>query len=185
MKKPSEQQLSSWVNGDLLAKELSEVEAWASQFPDEASQAVEGLMDDSLLKDHIHASIEPPHVDFFHSKLAQKIQQEQEVAKSELNPKSSMFTLLFRWFAAPAALGLMVMCFFLGVQYQAGSKEVNLVYVPSDEVTVTQYETSEATMILLDGLEPVSDDFFKKITMIHDEKPFTTVSAKSGDNNYF
>ena len=63
----------------------------------------------------------------------------------------------------------MVVCFFLGTQFAQKEKVAggvakkvessdNLVYVPSEKVSVCQFDSEVATVIVLDGLDPIADD---------------------------
>ncbi len=188
--KPSEKQLSEWVNGNLTGAELSQVEKWADECPDEAIIYVESV-EVSQIKGVLPNSIEPPYADFFNAKLAKEIAALDEISAPStnnvpLNPKKTVLSSFWLWLAAPSALALMALCFLLGMNFQTfGTQQENLVYVPSERVKVTQMYTEEASMIVLEGLEPLSDDLLEPISQHESKRDFKTISVQRTESNFF
>ena len=90
------------------------------------------------------------------------------VAQEVLTPQPSITSKL-QWLFVPFALAAMAACFVLGTQFAQKEKigggvakktesSENLVYVPSEKVSVRQFDSKVATVIVLDGLEPIADD---------------------------
>lgn len=194
--KPSEQQLSDWVRGNLTGSALSQVEKWADDFPDEAVMCVEALEDletleERPLKGALPSSVEPPYADFFNAKLAKEIKalgssHAARVEKGSMPSRISAISRRWLWFAAPSALAIMALCFLLGMNFRTlGAQQENLVYVPSERVKVTQMYTEEASMIVLDGLEPLGDDLLEPVSEHKSESEFKTISIQRPEQYYF
>jgi len=163
MNQPDKETILMWINGELAEDVLHDVEAWADENPTMASKLVADLEDPCLSKASIPAEIEPPYPDFLNARIQQAIETEE---KFEVRQNTTLLER-FKWFLAPAVCVAMAVCFLLGTQFGVQEngekvvvipKEENLVYVPSETVSVKQYDSEEATVIILNGLEPIEDD---------------------------
>lgn len=193
MKTPEKEMLQKWVNGELSNdSQLAEVEKWADANPDEASRLL-GELEQGIDLSIVDAELEPPYPDFFNAKL------EQEIAKLEKPVPStatnSSLRESFNWLLAPVAALAMVGCFFLGFQFKRETiKPVRAVvenlpveayvYVPHESVTVDVYDSDTASMVVLDGLEPIADDDIAMLNVSEPEKSVRLISAEERDIMY-
>ena len=183
MKPPEKELLHQWIAGNLEGESLIQVEKWADENPALASSMVGELEEPMEILATVPASLEPPYADFLNSKIEQQIKQ--STATAPVAAKSSLIEKV-RWVLAPVAIGGMALCFFMGTQFAATSHEEivhdatsikveHTVYVPNESVVVEVMDSEEASMIILDGLEPISDD---DLTMVNYTAPDKADSVK-------
>ncbi len=170
MTTPNQQQLSEWMAGELQGEDLVAIERWADAHPDEATTLI-GQLDSPMAEmAALESSVEPPHAEFFNSKLQQRIESEVETQVTAPVAKPGMMGRI-KWFLAPVAIAGMAVCFFLGTQFHnheattggelAGETPAavgNVIYVPNVAVTASQTDNEDVTMIVLEGLDPLADD---------------------------
>jgi len=164
--KPNQDLLSKWMAGELEGDQLAQVEAWADANPSEAeSEAGKFSLE---LSSVIPAEVEPPYPEFFNSKLQHEIEELERTAATPVKPTGISLMQKLRWLFAPAAAGAMALCFYAGTKVATPatstgttpvaevSKEAEI-YVPNGGVTAAVFDSQEAEVIVLDGLEPIPD----------------------------
>jgi len=169
---PDEATLTLWMDGELEGDALARVEAWAKDHPELLAQrdAVRAMSES--IKSHVPVSVEPPYPDFFNQRIMRHIEEESAAggASSKGDGGLSWRGLVGRWAAIPVAAGAMLLCFYLGLQL--GDRPVlpartvavspqPLIYTPDGDVSAEIFnsEDGQATVIVLDGLEDIPDDF--------------------------
>lgn len=183
MNQPEKETIIAWMNGELKGDALSSIESWADENPAMAEKLSVELESSFDACAGIPQQLEPPHPDFLNAKIRQVIEQGELAATvPEITMTSDGVFSKLQWLLAPLSLAAMALCFFLGTQYAdkantAGAvakiegnekDEDNVVYVPSEEVSVEQFDSDLATVIILEGLEPIADD---DLAMLSKEAP--------------
>jgi len=169
MKQPDIDILNQWFSGELEGELLSQVESWANENPELAESMATEFMQPVVELEHLYQPDDVPYPDFFNKKLEQQIfVQEASLEEAAVIGSKPRWMQRLSWLFAPVALAAMALCFYLGTQYSSGPSSVPvmastrveplLIYVPSESVKVEVIESEDASMIVLDGLEPFSDD---------------------------
>ena len=169
---PDEAMLTLWTDGELDGDELARVELWAQDHPELLVErdAVRAMQ--SSIQANMPASVEPPYADFFNLRILRAI--ENEKAESGVRVRSTgsqwMGSKFNKWLALPAAAAAMLMCFYMGTQVSpmpeslapmAAVSAKPAIYMPDGDVRANIFSSDDngATVIVLEGLEDIPDDF--------------------------
>ena len=169
---PDEAMLTLWTDGELNGDELARVELWAQDHPELLVErdAVRAMQ--SSIQANMPASVEPPYADFFNLRILRAI--ENEKAESGVRVRSTgsqwMGSKFNKWLALPAAAAAMLMCFYMGTQVSpmpeslapmAAVSAKPAIYMPDGDVRANIFSSDDngATVIVLEGLEDIPDDF--------------------------
>ena len=169
---PDEAMLTLWTDGELNGDELARVELWAQDHPELLVErdAVRAMQ--SNIQANMPASVEPPYADFFNLRILRAI--ENEKAESGVRVRSTgsqwMGSKFNKWLALPAAAAAMLMCFYMGTQVSpmpeslapmAAVSAKPAIYMPDGDVRANIFSSDDngATVIVLEGLEDIPDDF--------------------------
>ncbi len=167
MNRPDEKTLNRWLEGELEGEELRKIDAWAETHAGDLDNEFKCEIGWEALNDEMMSAIpestEPPYPEFFNSKIQQAILDEMPATNVEL-PASSLWQKL-RLVVAPAAISALV-AFYAGTQMQNSQatdpsevvSEESSVYVPHTGIVAAISESNEATEIILNGLNPISDE---------------------------
>jgi hypothetical protein len=155
---PDEAMLTLWIDGELSGDELAAVRAMQSN-----------------IQANMPASVEPPYADFFNQRILQAIENEKAESAARVRSTGSQWlgNKLNKWLALPAAAAAMVMCFYMGTQVShmpdsvapvAAVSAVSVepaIYMPDGDVRANIFSSDDngATVIVLEGLEDIPDDF--------------------------
>ena len=172
---PDEAMLTLWIDGELSGDELAQVELWAQDHPELLAErdAVRAMQ--SNIQANMPASVEPPYADFFNQRILQAIENEKAESAGRVRSTGSQWlgNKLSKWLALPAAAAAMVMCFYMGTQVShmpdsvapvAAVSAVSVepaIYMPDGDVRANIFSSDDngATVIVLEGLEDIPDDF--------------------------
>jgi len=175
MKRPNEEILRSWLDGELEGEELQNMEAWAEVHAAELDEEFKCEIGWNVLNgdivDSLPTSVDPPYPEFFNTKLKQAILKEEslkqpvKMSETVVHSGVSSFWQKFRLMIAPAGIAALV-AFYAGTQMRAdqpsGKIETvtvdNSIYVPVSGVVAEVSSSEDATEIVLKGLAPISDD---------------------------
>ena len=151
---PDEAMLTLWTDPELLVER----------------DAVRAMQ--SSIQANMPASVEPPYADFFNLRILRAI--ENEKAESGVRVRSTgsqwMGSKFNKWLALPAAAAAMLMCFYMGTQVSpmpeslapmAAVSAKPAIYMPDGDVRANIFSSDDngATVIVLEGLEDIPDDF--------------------------
>lgn len=170
--KPDETLLALWVEDELAGSDLAGVEQWAAGQPDWLARREDSRAWRSLIHRALPAEEEPPHLEFFHARIARAAAQEgparasqAPAAARERRPWSSLGLPL-------AAAAGMALCFWAGTRFGGPPPAAPAppvvsrpapggtnVYVPEQGVKAKVYESaeSESVVIVLDGVQAIPD----------------------------
>ena len=172
---PDEAMLTLWIDGELSGDELAQVELWAQDHPGLLAErdAVRAMQ--SNIQANMPASVEPPYADFFNQRILQAIENEKAESAGRVRSTGSQWlgNKLNKWLALPAAAAAMVMCFYMGTQVSHMPDSVApvavvsavsvepAIYMPDGDVRANIFSSDDngATVIVLEGLEDIPDDF--------------------------
>lgn len=169
---PDEAMLTLWIDGELNGDELARVESWAQDHPELLAErdAVRAMQ--SNIQANMPASVEPPYADFFNQRILQAIENEKAESAASVRSTGSqwMGSKFNKWLALPAAAAAMVMCFYMGTQVSHMPESVApiaavsaepAIYMPDGDVRANIFSSDDngATVIVLEGLEDIPDDF--------------------------
>lgn len=160
-----EELLTRWIDDALAEDERRELEELLAAEP-----GLNHLKDDFLelrgrLREAIPAATEPPYPDFFNSHLERHLESLRQGGGEPSRSGSPLLSRLWSWWLAPAAAASLVVAFLAGMYSQPGSvppplAEATAAYSPLANVTAeaVQDESLDATVIVLSGLEELSDE---------------------------
>ena len=190
---PDEEALTLWMDGELSGDALIQVEHWAQDHPELLAERDAIVAMNAKIAEHTPSSIEPPYPEFFNQQLLRQIQHQQEVT-SNVDQSTTKQSFWKPWLAFPATAAAMGLCFFLGMQTSQNKTEntasqleaqLPYVYTPDSAVSANLYrsENHDATIILLNGLEEMPDDF-NIANSANDLEYFIASSTFSSDSSY-
>jgi len=169
---PDEAMLTLWTDGELNGDELARVELWAQDHPELLVErdAVRAMQ--SSIQANMPASVEPPYADFFNLRILRAIENEKAESAASVRSTGSqwMGSKFNKWLALPAAAAAMLMCFYMGTQVSpmpeslapmAAVSAKPAIYMPDGDVRANIFSSDDngATVIVLEGLEDIPDDF--------------------------
>jgi anti-sigma factor RsiW len=171
---PDETKLALWLDDELTAEELAAFEMSIRGHPEHFAAREEVRRWRQTVAAAIPASEEPPHPDFFSSRISRVIRESVPAAA----PAVERGRFSWRTFLMPvAACAGMVLAFIGGMKTQsAGPTEIDvtgapkaipvdpILYTPDSAVTAEWFASNEAsaTVIVLGGIDAIPDtmDFF-------------------------
>ena len=168
-KEPDETTLTLWIDGELEGEELRRVEAWAQEHPELLAERDAIREMNASIRESVPANVEPPYADFFNQRILRQIEEEQRMNAPAVSRRSKR--PFWQWLTAPAAVAVMVLCFYMGTRVSApvsthtpemvAFSDVPSVYTPDGSVSADMFraEDANATIIVLKGLEDIPDDF--------------------------
>ena len=172
-KVPDETMLTLWMDGELDGDELARMESWAQDHPELLAErdAVQAMS--ASIKAIVPSSVEPPYPDFFNQRILRRVDDETTILTAKKNAHNGyrpFGSKLSRWLAFPTAAGAMALCFYLGTQMDDGPERMgpaiavdtkSNIYTPDGDVTAAMFSSEDdgATIIVLEGLEDIPDDF--------------------------
>lgn len=169
---PNPAELTLWMDGELTGDDLARVESWAKNNPEYLAEreAIQAMQSD--IRSSIPASVEPPYADFFNQRILRAIEDERgDESEQKLAIGFAAIAGKFsKWLALPAAAVAMLICFYMGTQVSlvpdpmAPVVKVSAkpaIYMPDGNVraNVVSPQNNGATVIVLEGLEDIPDDF--------------------------
>ena len=158
-----EELITRWIDSELNPKEKIEFEKLYDARPDfYNSLRVEANASKDLLKSSFEFEKEIPYGDFFNNQIRKKIQDDD----FDSNSSSGFLFDVLTWLRSPCTWAATA-CFiaFILVNPQSGvNGEDNIIvstYSPDPSVSIVSAEFNEkanATVIVLEGLDPVPDE---------------------------
>ena len=158
-----EELITRWIDGELDQKEKIEFEKLYDARPDfYNSLRAEANASKDLLKGSFEFEKEIPYGDFFNNQIRKKIQDDD----FDSNSSSGFLFDVLAWLRSPLTWAATA-CFiaFISVNPQSGvNGDDNIIvstYSPDPSVSIVSAEFNEkanATVIVLEGLEPVPDE---------------------------
>jgi hypothetical protein len=163
---PDELTLALWLDDELSGSDLSAVEAWAADHPEQIQLRDEVRQWRSMVSAALPASEEPPYPDFFNSRVLQGIRQQ---TPSEVLEKKKPF-FWKTWLMPAAACAGMALTFLVGRQSHSLSQSplaavapsmisAPEVYTPESGVDAESFASADAsaTVIVLNGVTAIPD----------------------------
>ena len=184
--KPDDQTLMLWMDDELDTAEQAVVDAWSLQNPDwlEKRQSLRNWR--ASLQSVFVAEAEPPFVDFFHAKLQRSLEQQTDKVPSMAVPSMAAPTVIPFWrrFAMPAAAAAAIAIAFLAGRTSGNAPhpaENIVTYTPEEGVHAEYFveSPSEGTVIVLNGVADISDQFTIPDTAIIDQNHEPTKESAS------
>lgn len=177
MKKPSEELITKWMDGELEGRQLAEVEAYAAHHPELEEERAWLQSTRQGLREVFVADAKVPHEEFFLSRIRHEIEMSGET-EEPLKQSSSSDSVVGiaekkaarggggwrrRWLMPlGAAAAALVVGWVIGVQGPKDETAVlakgkgtggeGVVYAPSLAVNAELIDSDSATIIVLDGL---------------------------------
>jgi hypothetical protein len=174
MKTPSEENhdLIRWLDDEMTVGERREFEAnWQSD-PELAAEAESMRWLSERLKAHLPAEIPVPHADFFNSQIQARIAQMEvddarERAETAASTTSRFLWLRLPWLAGAAAAALAIVGLVWTQSGSSGCSTILSTYTPnpSMKALVIEHVDAVATVLLLEGLDPIPAE--KKVVGFH------------------
>ena len=169
MKTPFEENhdLIRWLDGEMSPAERAAFETTLQNDPQLAAEAADMQKLSLSLKEHLPAELPVPHADFFNSQIQVRIAQlELDDARAASQRGESAISRFMQWLRTPwffgaAATALLVAGFaWLQIGAASGTTEILSSYTPNPAVHAETYHSSEAqaTVLMLEGLEPIPAD---------------------------
>ena len=163
-----EELLTRWMDDKLSGEELAELDPILSEYPELHEEREEYLRLQKELREAIPMEADPPYPDFFNSHLERQI-RELDQAQEQAAPRRSVGALdrMKIWWMAPAGTAAVVMAFLLGMKSAQPDLENVMINATGSEVysplasvstEVILDEDSEATLLVVEGLDPLSDN---------------------------
>lgn len=162
-----EELMVRWMDDELSAQELGELEPYLDADPElRVMQNGHREMQGRLRKAFQEGDV--PYGDFFQTKLQRAVEFERH--DSAIAKKKSSWRDALRWSLAPVSVGALALAFLAGTKVThepAGSARVvavtvdSVVYTPEGGVSANFFQQRESgtSVIMLEGLQPLPDDF--------------------------
>ncbi|WP_411826221.1 hypothetical protein [Luteolibacter sp. AS25] len=165
---PDETKLALWLDDELSGAELAEMEAWASERPEQLAAREELRAFRNMISENLPSSEEPPFPDFFNSRVIQGIRDEQSEEEANAPAPAVRSTRAFwrSWLVPMAACAGMAFAFVVGKQSTKTNQPLAVVptlspvvYTPEDGVDAQWFNSKDAsaTVILLSGVTDIPD----------------------------
>lgn len=164
---PDETLLALWLDDELHGAELTEMEAWAADKPEQMAAREKLRSFRAMVAENIPASEEPPYPDFFLTRIQQGIRDSEVAeipAKTAAAPAAEPFWKA--WLMPLAACAGMVLAFGIGKKSHESNQGVAgvpsfapVVYTPEEGVDAEWFSSSPAgaTVIVLEGIAAIPD----------------------------
>ena len=163
---PDETTIALWLDDELTGEELAAMDTWAVTEPAQLKARAEIRHWRETISAHVDSSVEPPHGDFFNSRIMQTIRDQAPVPTM---PAKRIF-LWRSWFMPATACVGMILTFWVGKLSQSptefdvtGAPRAIIVdpvlYTPDISVDAEWFASSEAsaTVIVLNGTSAIPD----------------------------
>jgi len=166
MKTPSDENhdLIRWLDGEMTADERRTFEATLQNDPELAAEAESMRQLSESLKTHLPAEMPVPHADFFNSQIQVRIAQMDLDEAREREKAAASTASWFPWLrmpwlagAAAAAAAFAIAGLVWTQNSSSGTSTIASTYTPNPAVHAQVFHSSDAqaTVLMLDGLEPV------------------------------
>ena len=164
MKTPSEENhdLIRWLDGEMTADERRAFEATLQNDPELAAEAESMRQLSESLKTHLPAEMPVPHADFFNSQIQVRIAQMElddarEREKAAESTAGWLSWLRMPWLAGAAAAAFTIAGLVWTQNSSTGTSTIASTYTPNPSVHAQVFHSADAqaTVLMLDGLEPV------------------------------
>jgi len=187
---PDEAKLALWLEDELHGDELKSFEQWILTQPEHIAAREEVRHWKQMISATLPESEEPPYPDFFNSRIMQAISQPVTAAPPISTPKATPFWK--SWLMPASAFAGMALAFWVGTQTShtevrqtasAPSKTEfqPIVYTPDGEVNAVWTSGADASVIVLEGVNPIPDatDFTETVYMDTDHEIDSTAGRDS------
>ncbi len=168
--KRDETMLALWLDDELQGEELAAAEAWLANDPETLAAREETRRWRAMMAGAIPADEEPPHSEFFNSRIARAI-RETAPEPTVVRPRRISWNAVF--FALAACVG-MAFTFLLGVKTSGNRPDLveidvtgapraipvdPILYTPEHGVKAEWFTSldASATVIVLDGVDAIPD----------------------------
>ncbi len=164
---PVEAKLALWLEDELEGEQLAEFEVWVAGQPEHlaAREKIRGMR--RVIASAIPAAEEPPHLEFFTSRISRVIRNEPHEPVVPRVPRISWQSLLMPL----AACAGMALAFLVGVKTRQSGADVDvagapraipvepIVYTPESGVKAEWFASTKAsaTVIVLNGVQAIPD----------------------------
>ena len=164
MKTPSDENhdLIRWLDGEMTADERRAFEATLQNDPELAAEAESMRQLSESLKTHLPAEMPVPHADFFNSQIQVRIAQMElddarEREKATESTAGWLSWLRMPWLAGAAAAAFAIAGLVWTQNSSSGTSTIASTYTPNPSVHAQVFHSADAqaTVLMLDGLEPV------------------------------
>jgi hypothetical protein len=177
---PDDITLTQWMDGELDGAKLSQVEAWAQDHPEILAERNAVQQMSACVNELLPKSLEPPYPDFFNHRIMRTIENSRNALPTNQTSRTSRN--FWQWLAIPLAAGAMAVCFYLGTRMTpttpsgtshslvttADSSNIKIsppektnistIYTPDRGVQADMFQSEQATVIVLKGLQDLPDD---------------------------
>ncbi len=154
--------LIRWLDGEMTAAEYSAFEATLQNDPELAAEAQSMRQLSESLKTHLPAELPVPHAGFFNSQIQVRIAQmdlddAREREKAAPTTAGWLSWLRMPWLAGAAAAAFAIAGLVWTQNSSSGTSTIASTYTPNPAVHAQVFHSAEAqaTILMLDGLEPV------------------------------
>jgi len=187
---PDEAKLALWLEDELHGDELKSFEQWVLTQPEHIAAREEVRHWKQMISTTLPESEEPPYPDFFNSRIMQAISQPVSAGQPVSAPKAALFWK--SWLMPASAFAGMALTFWVGTQTshtevrQTASAPPKtefqpIVYTPDGEVNAVWTSGADASVIVLEGVNPIPDatDFTETVYMDTDHEIDSTAGRDS------
>jgi hypothetical protein len=164
---PDETMLALWLDDELKGEELTAMEAWAKDQPEQLAAREDIRRWRRMISSAIPAAEEPPAAEFFNGRIAHAIRVAEPEPAEVPTHRTSWNAVLFPF----AACACMAFTFWMGMKTSSRPPEINvagapkaipvepILYTPERGVKAEWFASSDAsaTVIVLDGVEAIPD----------------------------
>ena len=154
--------LIRWLDGEMTAAEYSAFEATLQNDPELAAEAQSMRQLSESLKTHLPAELPVPHAGFFNSQIQVRIAQmdlddDREREKAAPTSAGWLSWLRMPWLAGAAAAAFAIAGLVWTQNSSSGTSTIASTYTPNPSVHAQVFHSADAqaTVLMLDGLEPV------------------------------
>lgn len=164
MKTPSDENhdLIRWLDGEMTADERRAFEATLQNDPELAAEAESMRQLSESLKTHLPAEMPVPHADFFNSQIQVRIAQMElddarEREKAAESTAGWLSWLRMPWLVGAAAAAFAIAGLVWTQNSSNGTSTIASTYTPNPSVHAQVFHSADAqaTILMLDGLEPI------------------------------
>jgi hypothetical protein len=173
---PDEDKLALWVEDELDATSLADVDAWTATQPEWLERREVARQMKAILRGSLPAAEEPPYAEFFNARIGREIGREA-AASAPMTPAAVAPMVeapgkTWRWFLPATAVAGMALCFWAGTRITPPSVTVAapsplvpppapFLYTPEQGVRADYFASAsaDAQVIVLDGVAAIPDSF--------------------------
>lgn len=184
---PDDTRLALWLDDELEGQELAAFEQWVAGNPELLAAREETRRWRAMVAGTIPAECEPPYADFFNQRVQKAIHDLQPAAPVASRRRFS----LRAWLMPMAACAGMALAFWIGAR-QSTVTEIDVsgapraipvepvLYTPEQGVEARWFDSegSLATVIVLDGVQAISDEIdFSHTVYLNREREIDSTAA--------